>query len=278
MTGKRQETNQSSDSCAVLIVDDHATSLVALRSAIEPLPVRVLTCESGEDALRTLLNESHVAAILLDIRLPGMDGFETAAAVRKRAVHQHTHILFLTGASNDEDHLAKGQSLGAVDYMLKPVQPGFLRTKVSVLCDLYMKTNALQKHADGLAHELRQLRGLADAAQSSAIDLAVEVQRYANHVKSFLRTGDGQLAQRMAQSLFERRVSGKQIIEVHLAALDLITAPLGDLQQASAVREARLLVLGVLANLADMYRARGFSQPPPEIAEAPAVLDFNKQA
>jgi signal transduction histidine kinase len=146
----------------VLIVDDNADKLLALESILLTLDVNIVTAQSGREALRRLL-ERDVAVILLDVRMPGMDGFETAALIRQRERSAHTPIIFVT-AFGEEMQVAVGYSLGAVDYILAPVVPEILRTKVSVLVDLYRAMEEIRRQADSLRRRTRQLHQLALAS------------------------------------------------------------------------------------------------------------------
>jgi diguanylate cyclase (GGDEF)-like protein len=137
----------------LLAVDDSATSLEAIRAVVEPLGANLTTVTSGEEALRHLLHEPDIAAILLDIRLPGMDGFETAAAIRRRHKTRYVPIIFITGEDTPERSL-EAYSSGAVDYIVKPFDPAVLRSKLSVFMDLHR----LRRHAAALTH-----RALHDA-------------------------------------------------------------------------------------------------------------------
>ncbi|HEU4727512.1 MAG TPA: response regulator, partial [Kofleriaceae bacterium] len=104
---------------AVLLVDDRPENLLALEAVLEPLGVRLRTATSGEEALRALLAEDF-AVVLLDVQMPGMDGFETARFIRGRDRSATTPIIFLTAVSTDVDHVVAGYDAGAVDYLLKP--------------------------------------------------------------------------------------------------------------------------------------------------------------
>jgi diguanylate cyclase (GGDEF)-like protein len=135
------------DPAELLAVDDSASSLHAIRAIVEPLGAHLTTATSGEEALRCLLHEPDVAAILLDIGLPGMDGFETAAAIRRRHKTRYVPIIFVTGQDKPELSL-EAYSAGAVDYIVKPVDPVVLRSKLSVFIDLYR----LRRHTAALTH------------------------------------------------------------------------------------------------------------------------------
>lgn len=129
---------------AVLIVDDHPENLLALEAVLTPLGARLTRAGSGEEALREVLREDF-AAILLDVQMPGMDGFETAAMIRGRERSAHTPIIFLTALSTDLENVARGYEAGAVDYVLKPFDPLVLRSKVRVFCDLERASRARER-------------------------------------------------------------------------------------------------------------------------------------
>lgn len=134
----------------VLLVDDHPENLLALEAILEGLGQNLVRAYSGAEALRCLLNQDF-AVILLDVHMPEMDGFETATLIRNRPRSQHTPIIFLTAYSKSDQHLFKGYSLGAVDYLFKPVDPDILTSKVSVFVDLFKKTEEVKRQATQLA-------------------------------------------------------------------------------------------------------------------------------
>jgi signal transduction histidine kinase len=147
-------TMQADDKAKILIVDDVPEKVLSLEVILEDLHQTLVSVSSGEDALRKLL-EDDFAVILLDVNMPGMDGFETASLIRQRKRSEHTPIIFLT-ALPDETHATRGYSLGAVDYILTPVMPEVLRTKVAVFVDLYRMSQLEKRRADervALAHE-----------------------------------------------------------------------------------------------------------------------------
>src|SRR5581483_5892149 len=114
------------DKVNILVVDDQADKLLVLETVLNELGENIVTARSGEEALRLIL-EHDFAVILLDVKMPGMDGLETAAYIRRRKKSAHTPIIFIT-AFADELHSAQGYSLGAVDYILSPILPQVLRT------------------------------------------------------------------------------------------------------------------------------------------------------
>jgi PAS domain S-box-containing protein len=141
------------DRVNILMVDDRAENLLALEAILEPLGERLVRANSGDEALKCLLTEEF-AVILLDVQMPGLNGFETAEMIKSRERTRFVPIIFLTAISKDEAYVFRGYSVGAVDYMSKPFQPDVLRSKVSVFVDLYRKQHQLK----------RQERLLRDAA------------------------------------------------------------------------------------------------------------------
>ncbi|HSO02028.1 MAG TPA: response regulator, partial [Gaiellaceae bacterium] len=155
----------------LLLVDDRPENLLALEAILEPLGQELVRAESGEEALRRLLVDEY-AAILLDVQMPGMDGFQTAELIKGRERTRHVPILFLTAISKDAEHVFRGYSSGAVDYLMKPFDPQILRAKVSVFIDLWQKTVELRERDARLAEQERlalereseqRYRSLADA-------------------------------------------------------------------------------------------------------------------
>src|SRR5437764_15177607 len=128
----------------ILLVDDRPENLLALESVLEDLGHQLWRAGSGREALRCLLHEDF-ALILLDVQMPDIDGFETAALIRDRERSRLTPIVFLTANNTSETHVSRGYSLGAVEYVLKPFVPEVLRGKVTSFVDLARKTRALQE-------------------------------------------------------------------------------------------------------------------------------------
>lgn len=148
----------------ILMVDDRPEKLLALEAVLSSLGQNLVRARSGKDALRHLLKDQF-AVILLDVAMPGMDGFETAALIRERPQTEHTPIIFITSINDTENHIAQGYSLGAVDYMLTPIVPDVLKAKVAVFVDLFKKTEQVREQADQLRQmeEVHHRRQLADA-------------------------------------------------------------------------------------------------------------------
>ncbi len=158
----------------ILVVDDRPDKLLALEAVLSSLGQNIVQVRSGNEALRQLL-KTDFAVVLLDVSMPGMDGFETASLIRQRPSSEHTPIIFVTSIGASENHIARGYSLGAVDYLLTPIVPDVLRAKVMVFVELHKKTELIKKQAEQLRvlEQLRHERELAEVADR----LEAETQR-----------------------------------------------------------------------------------------------------
>ena len=163
-----------SEQARILIVDDRPENLLALEAILEPLGHELVRANSGPEALRELLH-GEFAVILLDVQMPGMNGFETVEVIKSREKTRYIPIIFLTAISKEEQYVFKGYEVGAVDYMFKPLQPEVLRSKVTVLVDLHLKNLQLRE----------QERDLREAKQREL------EHRYAiEHMESQARFGE----------------------------------------------------------------------------------------
>jgi serine phosphatase RsbU (regulator of sigma subunit)/CheY-like chemotaxis protein/anti-sigma regulatory factor (Ser/Thr protein kinase) len=155
----------------ILLVDDHRENLSALRAVLEPLGERLITAESGEQALRALLRED-IAVILLDVRMAGLDGLQTARIIRARPRTRHIPIIFLTAQVSEVEEIALAYASGGVDYVIKPFEPEILRAKVSVFVELSrerserVRQSRARAEAEAVARTVRTLQILSDAALS----------------------------------------------------------------------------------------------------------------
>lgn len=169
-----REEAETTKRVKILLVDDTPENLVSLEAALDTLGQELVLAQSGKEALRYLL-EDNFAAILLDVKMPDMDGFETAELIRSRPRSRHTPILFLTGYKSEE-HLFRGYDLGAVDFLFKPIVPEVLRSKVAVFVELSRKAELLQQQATALAEQAATLhraeqrfRSLLEAAPDAMV-------------------------------------------------------------------------------------------------------------
>ncbi len=147
----------------ILLVDDRKENLLALEAILEPLGQDLVHAHSGEEALRLLLTHDF-AVILLDVQMPGMNGFEAAQLIKSRERTRYIPIIFLTAISKEEEYVFRGYQVGAVDYIAKPFQPDVLRAKVAVFVDLHIKQKrigeqeALLRNSERRVTELRHMR------------------------------------------------------------------------------------------------------------------------
>lgn len=158
----------------ILMVDDSPTNLLALESILQAPNRNLVSAPSGDDALRYLLDH-EVAVILMDVYMPDLDGLETAEMIRGRDRSRNIPIIFLTADSTGGRHLSRGYSLGAVDYIVKPIEPDILRSKVNVFVELFKKTREVRIQADLLEEKNLELENANLARLNMLIDLGQEL-------------------------------------------------------------------------------------------------------
>ena len=177
------EVTPAASVASILIVDDDPGNLKALQELLGGLGQNLVLANSGEEALRRVLREDF-AVILLDARMPGVDGFETAKLIRDRQRSRHTPIIFITGAYEDVGSVFRGYEVGAVDYIVKPLDTRVLKSKVSVFVELHAKNTAL--HREIAEHKLTEqrlresqenLRALAARLQSVREEEQIRIAR-----------------------------------------------------------------------------------------------------
>lgn len=167
----------------VLIVDDSKANLTALEASLETLDVTVDRATSGEKALRCLL-EREYAVVLLDVQMPGMDGFQTARFMRERERSMRTPIIFLTAYDESHTRAFHGYAIGAVDYMSKPYDPEILRAKVGIFVELFRGREEVRRKSEELAEANRKLR-------DRTADLEAFTYSLSHDLRSPLRTIHG---------------------------------------------------------------------------------------
>ncbi|HEU4954159.1 MAG TPA: response regulator [Gemmatimonadales bacterium] len=154
----------------ILLVDDQPANLLALEAMLQGLGQTLIKAESGREALKWLLTHDF-AVILLDVKMPDMDGFETAALIRQRDKSRDTPIIFLTAADKTHTEAVRGYAVGAVDYLVKPVVPEFVRSKVSVFVELAKKNEQLRRQTELLRESEQAARELAETRAELVSDL-----------------------------------------------------------------------------------------------------------
>jgi len=184
------------DRAKILLVDDRPENLVALEAVLGALDQTLVRANSGEEALKALLTDDF-AVILLDVQMPGLDGFETAAHIKRRERTKDIPIIFLTAVSNGPHHTFRGYAAGAVDYLSKPFDPWILRAKVSVFVELHRKNQLLKEQAALLAQRLGEgSAGSGGSTREAASQLVAELSARLAAVEEHTRTlekiaGDG---------------------------------------------------------------------------------------
>lgn len=160
----------------ILLVDDRPENLLALEAILSDLGQNLVKAHSGEEALKCLLKEDF-ALILLDVQMPGMDGFETAALIRERERSQHIPIIFLTAIGKSDLHVLRGYSVGAVDYLFKPIVPEILRSKVMVFVELFKMTQRL-------AHAELTMRRQNETLEQRVAERTAELEAKSEEIRS----------------------------------------------------------------------------------------------
>ncbi|MBA3274067.1 MAG: response regulator [Chthoniobacterales bacterium] len=173
MAAEANGTGAADEKVSILLVDDRPDKLLAHEAILADLGENLVRANSGPEALRRLLQQDF-AVILLDVNMPTMDGFETAALIRQRPRSETTPIIFISAVNDTENHVSRGYSLGAVDYILTPVVPEILRAKIAVFVDLFRKTEQVKRQAEERAQFIREqaARAEAEAAQERLAFLA----------------------------------------------------------------------------------------------------------
>ncbi|MFI1409366.1 two-component system response regulator [Streptomyces sp. NPDC020707] len=174
---------------SILLVDDMEDNLIALEAVLGSLNEPLVRARSGEEAMKALLRQ-RFAVVLLDIRMPGMDGFETAANIKRLDQTKDVPIIFLTGTDSDAGYAFRGYATGAADYLTKPFDPWVLRAKVTVFLDLHRKNQQLERM---LAREqaqfdelTRRLHAIETTVTVGGLTDLAELHQHVRHMEDLL--------------------------------------------------------------------------------------------
>jgi PAS domain S-box-containing protein len=243
----------------ILIVDDQPANVFALESLLANSDYFIVKASCGSEALRCMLKDEF-ALVLLDVLMPGMDGFETAALIRKRPQSLHTPIIFITATSSDDDHTQRGYSLGAVDYIYKPIVPEILKTKVQVFVELHKNAKRLAASESALRQELESHKKAEEARRESE-------EKYRT---LFARATD-------AIILFDS--ADGSVVEINKAAVDLYGHPRKEFLRLTMKDLASESAVGKGPDGADLkgtfelrHRKRGGESFPVELSSGPVSL------
>ena len=214
----------------ILVVDDDATKRFALRTILAPLDEDIVEASSGADALRQLLR-NEFAVVLLDVRMPIMDGFETAQLIRQRPRSELTPIIFVTALDQAETDMGRGYNLGAVDFVFAPVVPAIMRAKVGVFVELYRAQQELRRYR-------MQLETLVEERTIALTAINRELEAFSYAVSHDLRA-----------PLAQFDTLSKALLEGDAKALDARTA-----KQLRKMREASERMSSVFDGLQMLFR------------------------
>jgi signal transduction histidine kinase len=207
---KPETAAEPASQAKILVVDDEPKSLFALQELLSQLGQNLMIAQSGEEALRLAL-KNDFAVMLLDVRMPGIDGFETARLIRSRERSRLTPIIFLTAAADEMTWMFRGYEVGAVDYLMKPVVPEILKSKVSVFVELHRKSERLRESEE----KLRRLAAhLISVREEERAHIAREIHDELGQVLTGLKMEVGWLAKRLKEpELVEKTDSMAKLID-----------------------------------------------------------------
>ncbi len=230
----------------ILLVDDRRENLTALVAVLGGMGENLVSAGSGPEALKRVL-DTDFAVILLDVQMPGMDGFETASLIRRRERSRHTPIIFLTAMVKSEPEIFRGYTVGAVDYIIKPFDPAILRSKVRVFIDLFRLREAVERQAGELAAYNARLEREVEERKRAEERLALlnrELEAFSYSVSHDLRS-PLRIIEGFSRLLWEDSArgldpQGKKHLEAIRAGVRRMDALIGDLLQLSRVGRAEM--------------------------------------
>jgi signal transduction histidine kinase len=224
----------------ILLVDDRVENLLALEAILEPLGQTMVRAQSGEEALKCVLQHDF-AVILLDVQMPEMNGFDVAQIIKSREKSRYIPIIFLSAINKEDSYVFKGYSMGAVDYVFKPFNPDVLRSKVAVFVDLYLKQEQLKQQSELLAESERrelELQHRAEMLESEAISAAQlsELNNQLHSRQMELEQAMGVRNRFYASMSHELRTPINAVIGYSTLLIDNIYGPLNDKQREGLQR------------------------------------------
>jgi signal transduction histidine kinase len=248
-------TRDSEIKANVLLVDDTPANLLALRTILESLGQNLIEATSGEQALHHLLNDDF-AVVLLDVSLPGMDGYEVARMVRGRKRSQRTPIIFVTAYDTPSERMIDAYSQGAVDFLVKPLVPAVLRSKVAVFVELFQKTEQVKRQQEQMLSQQREMMraGHLAVAGQLAAGVAHEVRNPLATIKVLV---EGALRPRNAAPLSREELT---VMHGEIARLERIVQEYLDFARPPELNRARGDLRDVLDQAAALLQANARKQ------------------
>lgn len=252
------------------MVDDDPAKLLVLRSILADMDQNIIEVNSGSEALRQCLQHDF-AVILLDVNMPGMDGFETAQLIRQRPRSAHTPIIFVTAISTADVHITQGYSLGAVDYILTPIMPDILKAKVKVFIDLFQMAEEIKRHSIAfeeankeLEHRIQEIERLNRELEISNEELESFSASVSHDLRAPQRHIDGftqMLLDNYSDKLDDR---GKKFIERIKSSVERMGELMEDLLKLSRITRQKIEPEQV--DLSEIFRsiAASLQQSQPE--------------
>ncbi|MBI2380532.1 MAG: response regulator [Gammaproteobacteria bacterium] len=231
VSGQPGSRSPNGTPASVLIVDDSPSKLASLEAVLAGTGLDVVTANSGREALRQLLTRDF-AVVLLDVNMPGLDGFETATLIHNRPRSSHTPIIFVTAEADSEAERYKGYTLGAVDYVYSPIVPEVLRAKVQVFVNLFYlyrqlqrQADELQQHAEEIARKNLQIEAASRMKSEFLASMSHELRTPLNAIIGFseiLKDGVvGKLSKKQNNYITEIFLSGEHLLALINDILDL---------------------------------------------------------
>lgn len=268
----------------ILLADDRPENLLSLEAVLDDPAYELARACSGEEALKLVLDQDF-AVILLDAKMPGMDGFETAVHIRKLERCKNTPIIFVTAYSKDEQDIRRGYNLGAVDYVFKPIAPEILRAKVKVFAELFDKTRQLARQTEQLKTERDQLNqelqyfemisghrasqitsqifGGKALRQEIPSEFESMVQEYAKNLvlaverqKFKMEQDTSESVRSLAERLGFLRAGPRDVVEIHTQAMKNLNQNAPSPKIKAFIQEGRMLLIELLGLLVAYYRTR----------------------
>ncbi len=253
----------------LLLVDDHPENLLALTAILDEPGYQCVLANSGREALSILLREQDFSAILLDVQMPGMDGFETARLIQDREKTGDIPIIFITAAYTSLNDMLKGYDLKAADYIIKPFNEKLLKRKVAVFAELHHKTRRAMQELQELK-TMVQLGGCPEPLGPSRPSLQqVSKESFTELVRLYMRMFEKYVIEQAYKTNSEHskllksfsgrlgllQATPKDIIDIHLCAIDQVVAGDRKVPVSVYIEEGRMFLLEAMGELALYYRS-----------------------